>query len=324
MKRPGILLVIAGLIWAVFWWKNPLPPAPKPTPVALHPEKEDSGQEHPSALLATRPTSEPTEGAARPTPPPVKKPSSPSHRRHHNRLPPQASPRRPSQPPAGAVPYELKNGLAVAYGDVILGRPKSPDLPRSGFMQAPVVSPWQSSEIAFSIDPALPNPDRVLQALEYFNTYTPIRFVPFTGQSEGIHFTPTSEHCLSYLGQIGGHQPIYLSAGCREREILHEILHALGFMHEHSRPDRDQYIAVEWEKIQEDKWTQFEIIPDSWASAVRRRPFDYRSVMMYAETSFAKRRGDITLRTLTNTAIEPTQEGLSREDLDRLFQVYAR
>ena len=60
--------------------------------------------------------------------------------------------------------------------------------------------------------------------------------------------------CSSYVGRIGGHQTISVgnedqSIVCKRGNIIHEIAHALGFFHEHSRPDRDDYVDVLWDNV---------------------------------------------------------------------------
>lgn len=60
--------------------------------------------------------------------------------------------------------------------------------------------------------------------------------------------------CSSYVGRIGGHQTISVgnedqSIVCKRGNIVHEIAHALGFFHEHSRPDRDDYVDVLWNNV---------------------------------------------------------------------------
>ena len=50
--------------------------------------------------------------------------------------------------------------------------------------------------------------------------------------------------CASYVGYIGGQQEVFVGPGCILGNIVHEILHALGFHHEHTRTDRGQYITV--------------------------------------------------------------------------------
>ena len=47
------------------------------------------------------------------------------------------------------------------------------------------------------------------------------------------------------MGRIGGKQRLNLGLGCAGVGIaLHELLHALGFLHEHNRPDRDNYVII--------------------------------------------------------------------------------
>ena len=51
---------------------------------------------------------------------------------------------------------------------------------------------------------------------------------------------------------IGGKQPINIGKGCEYKGIVqHEIFHALGRIHEHSRPDRNLYVHINEENIEE-------------------------------------------------------------------------
>ena len=63
--------------------------------------------------------------------------------------------------------------------------------------------------------------------------------------------------CWSFVGRIGGQQPISLSPPKNGQpkclgsvgKPIHEVLHALGVLHEHSRNDRDDYIEINEENI---------------------------------------------------------------------------
>ena len=47
-----------------------------------------------------------------------------------------------------------------------------------------------------------------------------------------------------------GKSQISVGNGCEYRHVMtHEIGHALGFFHEQSRTDRDDYVKIEWGNI---------------------------------------------------------------------------
>lgn len=57
--------------------------------------------------------------------------------------------------------------------------------------------------------------------------------------------------CWSFLGQTGGSQTLSLQTpGCMWSGVAaHEFMHALGFVHEQSRSDRDHYVSIVWKNI---------------------------------------------------------------------------
>lgn len=92
-----------------------------------------------------------------------------------------------------------------------------------------------------------------------------------------------ADYCgQSQLGRVGGKQIINMPqkefathVGCKMKHvILHETAHALGFMHEHQRSDRDSFVKFEGD-ITNATWLQ------KFANSVHRSDFDVASVTMY-------------------------------------------
>ena len=67
-----------------------------------------------------------------------------------------------------------------------------------------------------------------------------------------VHFQSSESGCYSYVGRIGLQQPINYAPGCTDRygTVQHEMYHALGFFHEQSRTDRDDFVTINFENVE--------------------------------------------------------------------------
>ncbi|KAL9955229.1 hypothetical protein ACROYT_G036521 [Oculina patagonica] len=104
--------------------------------------------------------------------------------------------------------------------------------------------------------------------------------------------------CSSLIGyQANPSQTVSLGSGCEYRgTIAHEIMHLLGFYHEHTRQDRDQHITVYEDNIQ-----------TGWGSEFTTRnqnnfgySYDKHSLMQYGKTAFGNN-GAVTMESKSDS-----------------------
>ncbi|OQV13637.1 putative Zinc metalloproteinase nas-14 [Hypsibius exemplaris] len=116
---------------------------------------------------------------------------------------------------------------------------------------------------------------------------TCIKFIPRIDEKAYITFVKSSDGCYSYVGQTQKQQFINLQASCLTMlgEVQHELMHALGFEHEQSRMDRDQYVRVVYQNIPPSMHNQFA----KYRGITSNLPYDYNSILHYAHNAFAKR-----------------------------------
>uniref|UniRef100_A0A8C2XUC1 Metalloendopeptidase n=1 Tax=Cyclopterus lumpus TaxID=8103 RepID=A0A8C2XUC1_CYCLU len=126
----------------------------------------------------------------------------------------------------------------------------------------------------------------ILKAFDQYRLKTCIDFTPWSGEENYISVYKGSG-CFSSVGnQHVGKQRLSIGSNCdRLGTVEHEFLHALGFWHEQSRADRDDYVNIVWDHIQPDKKHNFKTYDDTLSSALG-VPYDYGSVMHYSKTSF--------------------------------------
>ncbi|XP_074658309.1 zinc metalloproteinase nas-4-like [Tubulanus polymorphus] len=93
--------------------------------------------------------------------------------------------------------------------------------------------------------------------------------------------------CSSNVGSNNGLQRVSIGRGCdTSGTIVHETMHALGFWHEQSRMDRDDYITIHWENMKTGSFGQFQKYgPDKIDHLGI--PYDLDSVMHYNEYAYS-------------------------------------
>uniref|UniRef100_A0A803JGU5 Metalloendopeptidase n=1 Tax=Xenopus tropicalis TaxID=8364 RepID=A0A803JGU5_XENTR len=114
-------------------------------------------------------------------------------------------------------------------------------------------------------------------ALQEYESLTCVRFVPRANETDFLSIV-SDNGCASFLGKVGGDQTVQLdSYGCIYRgSSSMKLNHALGFYHEQSRSDRDDYVTIHTENI----------IPGNFNKADSNNlglEYDYSSVMHYQE-----------------------------------------
>ncbi|MBZ3872772.1 Meprin A subunit alpha [Sciurus carolinensis] len=130
--------------------------------------------------------------------------------------------------------------------------------------------------------------------------------------------------CWSSVGDQHVGQNLSIGQGCDYKAIIeHEILHALGFYHEQSRTDRDDYVNIWWDEIIPGYQHNFNTYDDSFITDLN-TPYDYESVMHYAPFSFNKNESipTITAKIPEFNSIIGQRLDLSAIDLERLNRMY--
>uniref|UniRef100_A0A3B4DEM6 Metalloendopeptidase n=1 Tax=Pygocentrus nattereri TaxID=42514 RepID=A0A3B4DEM6_PYGNA len=128
----------------------------------------------------------------------------------------------------------------------------------------------------------------ILKAFEQYRLKTCIDFKPWSGEPNYISVFKGSG-CYSYVGNRRVEkQELSIGQNCDSlATVEHEFLHALGFWHEQSRADRDDYVNIIWDQIVSGKQHNFNTYGDTVSSALG-MPYDYSSVMHYSKTAFSK------------------------------------
>uniref|UniRef100_A0A914D7J1 Metalloendopeptidase n=1 Tax=Acrobeloides nanus TaxID=290746 RepID=A0A914D7J1_9BILA len=139
-----------------------------------------------------------------------------------------------------------------------------------------------------------------------------------------VYITP-EKFCHSEVGRKGGQQILSLTAECiRGSEgfgaIIHELMHTIGFYHEQSRTDRDNYVTIHMENVLEDAKTNFDTY-DLEKITHLGTSYDYESIMHYDMYAFSKN-GRPTIVPKKPGVTIGQRKGFSSLDIYKINQFY--
>ncbi|XP_036941754.1 zinc metalloproteinase nas-4-like isoform X1 [Acanthopagrus latus] len=201
---------------------------------------------------------------------------------------------------------ELHEDMIVQEGDILIPEDRNA-----------VETLWADAIVPYTISDELAHRlSEIYAAFKMISDFTCIRFIQRTTEMNYLKFL-NGKGCASFVGCRGGDQPVYFSRTCSVGNLCHELIHALGLHHEHTREDRDRYVMVQWQSIMPGRTKNFKVKNGNTLNL----PYDINSIMHYGSYFFSKDGGPTVL---------PKQGGeqmgqrthLSHLDIERLNRLY--
>ncbi len=191
------------------------------------------------------------------------------------------------------IVYEIQEGRAIFEGDIDLGPAvaiAATEAELAGGENHGVIIDgssrrWPGGVVPYVIDSSLPSQSRVTSAISHIEANTSgVDFVPRTNQTAYVVIRPGSG-CSSSVGRTGSVQYVNLASGCSTGNTIHELLHALGMFHEHTRCDRDTFVTINTQNIQAGYEHNF---TKQCTNATDVSTYAEGSIMHYGSTAFSK------------------------------------
>lgn len=129
----------------------------------------------------------------------------------------------------------------------------------------------------------------------------------------------TGDNCWSSIGYYTkSKMRMNLGKQCMVQAVVqHELLHVLGFLHMHNVPDRDKYVKIVYENIEETEKYNFKIFNEHTFNMT----YDYNSIMHYGPYLFSVN-GKKTIIPLKKDARIGEARGMSVKDVKKVNNIY--
>lgn len=171
-------------------------------------------------------------------------------------------------------------------------------------------SRWTSHQIPFRYSSNVSNSmkNEIKEAIKNWEDNTQIRFrAKKSNDSAFITFRRDNNVAgcgSSGIGYTGREMIIRLKESCDVKTVIHEIAHALGIHHEQKRPDRNEYVRIIWDNIDDDREHNFTRLNSN--DCVTFGNYDFESIMHYSKTAFSTNGEDSIVPIDSSNNIRPS------------------
>ncbi|XP_062547810.1 seminal metalloprotease 1-like [Armigeres subalbatus] len=167
----------------------------------------------------------------------------------------------------------------------------------------------------------------IRKAMDTIESVSCVKFVEAKpNATKYVRIVSEKSGCSSHLGYRGKLQRLNLQShfpgqGCfRLGTIMHELLHTLGFVHQQSASDRNDYVTISWDNIKPKHKHNFKKY-DYYSVTDFDVKYDYDSILHYTPMAFSSN-GMPTITPKDPNARIGQRERLSEGDILKLNRMY--
>ena len=184
---------------------------------------------------------------------------------------------------------------------------------------------WPDNTVPYIITKEFSKTERsiIFKAMKEYHDKTCIKFKGRTTEPDYIYIRK-GKGCSSCIGRCRGKQELILSDGIADGHyytcvnigtVIHEFMHAVGFYHEQSRTDRDDFVTINYHNIKAEEanrnYRNFKKHTQVKINHLGEK-YDYCSVMHYGEYFWSK-----VNRMIFSLIVPRSCSGLGRVEDDR-------